>query len=79
MEHNAKPREDIETVKPINNVPLSQVYALEDSNGDEPAFSPIVSDGQWTSSIDAWMTALGYPSFKGYHRFPKEILVIIYP
>jgi len=26
------------------------------------------------------MTALGYPSFKGYHRyrFPKEILLIIY-
>jgi len=64
---------------PINNVPLSHAYALEVSNGDEPLFSPIVSDGQWTSSIDAWMTALGYPSFKGYHRFPKEILVIIYP
>ena len=53
---------------PINNVPLSHAFALEVSNGDEPLFSPIVSDGQWTSSIDAWMTALGYPSFKGYHR-----------
>ena len=38
------------------------------SNGDEMAFSAIVSDGQWTSSVEAWMTALGYPSFKGYHR-----------
>ena len=26
---------------------------------------PVVSDGK---SIDAWMTAIGYPSFKGYHR-----------
>ena len=43
---------------PINNVPLFQAYT----------FSAIVSDGQWTSSIDAWMTALGYPSFRGYHR-----------
>jgi len=64
MEHNVKP--------------LSHAYALEVSNGDEPAFSPIVSDGQWTSSIDAWMTALGYPSFKGYHRFLKKIIVLIY-
>lgn len=53
---------------PINNVPLFQAYT----------FSAIVSDGQWTSSIDAWMTALGYPSFRGYHRFPKEIIVLIY-
>ena len=65
---------------PINGVPFSHAYALEVSGGDEPAFSPIVafSDGHWTSSIDAWMAALGYPSFKGYPSFPKEVLVLIY-
>ena len=65
---------------PINGVPFSHAYALEVSGGDEPAFSPIVafSDGHWTSSIDVWMTALGYPSFKGYPSFPKEVLVLIY-
>ena len=53
---------------PINNVPLS--HALEAST-----FSAIVSD---CHSIDAWMTALGYPSFKGFPSFPKEVLVLIY-
>ena len=65
---------------PINGVPFPRAYALEVSGGDEPAFSPIVafSNGHFTSSIDAWMAALGYPSFKGYPLFPKEGLVLIY-
>ena len=64
---------------PINDIPLLPTYALELSYGDKPTFSPIVTfpNGQWTS-IDVWMTTLGYPLFGGYHRFPKEVLVFIY-
>ena len=64
----------------INGVPFSHAYALEVSGDDEPAFPPIVafSNGHWTSSFDAWMAALGYPSFRGYPSFPKEVLVLIY-
>ena len=64
---------------PINDIPLLPTYALELSYGDKPTFSPIVTfpNGQWTS-IDVWMTTLGYPLFGGYHRFPKEVLFFIY-
>ena len=64
---------------PINDIPLLPTYALELSYGDKPTFSPIVTfpNGQWTS-IDVWMTTLGYPLFGGYHRFPKEVLDFIY-